>query len=150
LKIKLALEPPSREPVNADAHELYLQGLYHSNKSSEEELRKAIGLLQQALEKDPTLGRAWTGIAKAWNWLADEYVKPLEGYAAGKNAAKKALALDRDDPYARSYLAEAKWVLNWDLPGAIAETERALAIDPNCTQAHFLLSLLKVLQGDCP
>jgi len=150
LKVKLALAPPARVPVNTDAHDLYLQGLYHSNKSSEEDLRKAVGLFQQALEKDPNFSRAWTGIAKAWNWLADEYVKPLEGYSASETAAKKALALDPGDAYARSFLAEAKWVLKWDVPGAIAEIERALAIDPNCSQAHFLLSLLRQLQGDCP
>ena len=149
LKVKLALAPPARVPVNTDAHDLYLQGLYHSNKSSEEDLRKAIGLFQQALEKDPNFSRAWTGIAKAWNWLADEYVKPLEGYSASETAAKKALALDPGDAYARSFLAEAKWVLKWDVPGAIAEIERALAIDPNCSQAHFLLSALRQLQGDC-
>jgi len=150
LKVKLALAPPARVPVNTDAHDLYLQGLYHSNKSSEEDLRKAVGLFQQALEKDPNFSRAWTGIAKAWNWLADEYVKPLEGYSASETAAKKALALDPGDAYARSFLAEAKWVLKWDVPGAIAEIERALAIDPNCSQAHFLLSVLRQLQGDCP
>ncbi len=150
LKVKLALAPPARVPVNTDAHDLYLQGLYHSNKSSEEDLRKAVGLFQQALEKDPNFSRAWTGIAKAWNWLADEYVKPLEGYSAAETAAKKALALDPGDAYARSFLAEAKWVLKWDVPGAIAEIERALAIDPNCSQAHFLLSALRQLQGDCP
>src|SRR6266481_686989 len=98
LKVKLALAPPARVPVNTDAHDLYLQGLYHSNKSSEEDLRKAVGLFQQALEKDPNFSRAWTGIAKAWNWLADEYVKPLEGYSAAETAAKKALALDPGDP----------------------------------------------------
>src|SRR5258707_41546 len=46
LKVKLALAPPARVPVNTDAHDLYLQGLYHSNKSSEEDLRKAVGLFQ--------------------------------------------------------------------------------------------------------
>src|SRR6266705_1512885 len=140
LKVKLALAPPARVPVNTDAHELYLQGLYHSNKSSEEDLRKAVGLFQQALEKDPNFSRAWIGIAEAWIWLADEYVKPLEAYPAAEAAAKKALALNPADAYARSSLAEARWVLNWDLNGAIAEVERALAIDPNCSQAHFLLA----------
>jgi adenylate cyclase len=150
LKVKLALAPPSRAPVNTDAHELYLQGLYYSNKSSEEDLRKAIGLFQQALEKDPNFSRAWTGIAKAWIWLADEYVKPLEAYPAAEAAAKKALALNPDDAHARSFLAEAKWVLNRDVTGAIAEVERALAIDPNCSEAHFILAELREAQGNCP
>jgi TolB-like protein/Tfp pilus assembly protein PilF len=150
LRVKLALAPPPRATVNTDAHELYLQGLYHSNKGNEEDLRKAIGLFQQALEKDPNFSRAWTGIAEAWIWLADEYVKPLEAYPAAEAAAKKALALNPADAYARSSLAEARWVLNWDLNGAIAEVERALAIDPNCSQAHSLLAELREAQGNCP
>jgi len=150
LKVKLALAPPPRATVNTDAHELYLQGLYHSNKGNEEDLRKAIGLFQQALEKDPNFSRAWTGIAEAWIWLADEYVKPLEAYPAAEAAAKKALALNPADAYARSSLAEARHVLNWDLNGAIAEVERALAIDRNCSQAHFLLAELREAQGNCP
>src|SRR5262245_17272334 len=120
LKIKLAVAPPARTRENTEAYDLYLQGLYYSNKGTEEDFRKALGLFQQALEKDPNFSRAWSGIAETWIWLADEYVKPLEAYPAAEAAAKKALALNPDDAYARSSLAEAKWVLNWDVTGAIA------------------------------
>ena len=148
LKIKLALAPPARAPENADAHELYLRGLYFSNKSSEEDLRTALGFFQKALEMDPSLERAWTGIAKVWLWLADEYVKPLEGYAAGEAAASKALALDPNDAAARCHLGAAKWILNWDVAGAEAEIDRALAIDRNSAPAYYLLALLKPFRGD--
>ncbi len=40
LKAKLALAPPRRVSENPEAHELYLRGLYFSNKSSEEDLPK--------------------------------------------------------------------------------------------------------------
>src|SRR5207249_1595171 len=83
LKVRLAAAPPPRAPQNTEAYDLYLQGLYFSNKSTEEALRNALGLFQRALDKDPTFGRAWTGIAKAWYWLADAYVKPLEAYPKG-------------------------------------------------------------------
>src|SRR5205823_5184355 len=76
LKIKLAVAPPARAQQNTEAYDLYLQGLYLSNKSDEENLRKSLNLFQHALDKDPTLSRAWVGIAKAWFWLADAYVKP--------------------------------------------------------------------------
>jgi eukaryotic-like serine/threonine-protein kinase len=149
LKMKLALAPSARAPANGDAHELYLRGLYFSNKSSEEELRKAFALFQQALAEDPNMARAWTGIAKVWLWLADEYVTPLEGYAAMEDAAKKALALNPDDAEAHCYLGEARWFLNWDPASAEAESERALAIDPNSASAHVLLALLQPARGDC-
>jgi eukaryotic-like serine/threonine-protein kinase len=149
LRVELALPIPTRVPENPAAYELYLRGLYFSNKSSEEELRKAFALFQQALAEDPNMARAWTGIAKVWLWLADEYVTPLEGYAAMEAAAKKALALNPNDAEARCYLGEARMFLNWDPASAEAESKRALAIDPNSASAHLLLALLQPDLGDC-
>src|SRR5947209_16254309 len=51
LKIKLAVAPPARVQQNTEAYDLYLQGLYLSNKSDEENLRKSLNLLQRALDK---------------------------------------------------------------------------------------------------
>jgi tetratricopeptide (TPR) repeat protein len=113
-------------------------------------LRKALGLVQQALDKDPNFGRAWTAVAKVWLWLADEYVKPLEAYPAAEAAASKALALNPNDAEARVHLAEAKWVLNWDMADAEAEIGRALAVEPNSAAAYFCLAEWKRLRGDCP
>src|SRR6266568_1463802 len=114
LKIKLAVAPAARFEHDTAAYDLYLQGLYLSNKSDEENLRKSLSLFQQALDKDPNFVRAWTGIAKAWDWLADAYVRPLEAYQKLKEAALKALALDDKNAEARCYLGEAKRVIDRD------------------------------------
>src|SRR5207253_6304934 len=117
LKVKLTVSLPAREQRNTEAYDLYLQGLFISNKSSEDDLRRALNFFQSTLEKDPTFSRAWTGIAKVWYFLADVYVKPLEAYPASKEAALKAIALDENDAEAHCYLSEAKRVLDWDLEG---------------------------------
>jgi serine/threonine-protein kinase len=148
LKIKLAVSLPAREQRNTEAYDLYLQGLFFSNKSSEEDLRRALRFFQGALEKDPTFSRAWTGIAKVWYFLADVYVKPLEAYPASKEAALKAIALDEKDAEAHCYLSEAKRVLDWNLVGEDAELKRALELDPNSAPAHFFLALLPLFRGD--
>ncbi|PYK15826.1 MAG: hypothetical protein DME55_13140, partial [Verrucomicrobia bacterium] len=126
LKVKLAGALPAQPQSNTEVYDLYLQGLYFSNKGSEEDLRRALSFFQRAVEKDPTFSRAWTGIAKVWYFLADVYVKPLEAYPASKEAALKAIALDEKDAEAHCYLSEAKRVLDWDLAGADAELKRAL------------------------
>src|SRR5437773_1915139 len=148
LKIKLAVLLPAREQHNTEAYDLYLQGLYFSNKGSEEALRRALSFFQRAVEKDPTFARAWTGIAKVWYFLADVYVKPLDAYPASKEAALKAIALDEKDAEAHCYLSESKRVLDWDLAGADAELKRALQLDPNSAPAHFFLSLLPLFRGE--
>src|SRR5436189_1171386 len=150
LKIKLAVSLPAHEQRNIEVYDLYLQGLYFSNKGSEEDLRRALSFFQRAVEKDPTFARAWTGIAKVWYFLADVYVKPLDAYPASKEAALKAIALDEKDAEAHCYLSEAKRVLDWDLAGADAELKRALELGPNPAPAHFFLSLLPLFRGELP
>ena len=148
LKIKLAISLPAHQQRNTEAYDLYLQGLYFSNKGSEEDLRRALSFFERALEKDPTFGRAWTGIAKVWFFLADVYVKPLEAYPASRAAALKAIALDEKDAEAHCYLGEAKRILDWDLPGENLELQRALQLDPNSAPVHFFLALLPLFRGD--
>jgi TolB-like protein/predicted Ser/Thr protein kinase len=148
LKIKLAVSLPAHQQPNTGVYDLYLQGLYFSNKSSEEDLQRALSFFQRAVEKDPTFARAWTGIAKVWYFLADVYVKPLDAYPASKEAALKAIALDEKDAEAHCYLSEAKRVLDWDLPGADAELNRALELDLNSAPAHFFSALLPLFRGE--
>src|SRR5207237_7029393 len=78
LRVKLAGSLPVQQQSNTEVYDLYLQGLYFSNKGSEEDLRRALSFFQRAVEKDPTFSHAWTGIAKVWYFLADAYVTPLE------------------------------------------------------------------------
>ena len=148
LKIKLAVPLSAHEQRNREVYDLYLQGLYFSNKSSEEDLRRALNFFQRAVEKDPTFSRAWTGIAKVWYFLADVYVRPLEAYPSSREAALKAISLDEKDAEAHCYLSEAKRVLDWDLAGADAELKRALQLDPNSAPAHLFSGLHPLFRGE--
>src|SRR5436189_3054444 len=148
LKIKLAISLPAHQQRNTEGYDLYLQGLYFSNKGSEEDLRRALSFFQRALEKDPTFSRAWTGISKVWFFLGDVHVKPLEAYPISKAAALKAIALDENDAEAHCYLGEAKRILDWDLTGEDAELNRALQLDPNSAPVHFFLALLPLFRGE--
>ena len=148
LKIKLAVALPAQQQRNTEVYDLYLQGLYFSNKSSEEDLRRALSFFQRTVERDPTFSRGWTGIAKVWYFLADVYVKPLDAYPASKEAALKAIALDEKDAEAHCYLSESKRVLDWDLAGADAELKRALELDPNSAPAHLFSGLHPLFRGE--
>src|SRR5215472_14639864 len=148
LKIKLAVPLSAHEQRNRDVYDLYLQGMYFSNKSSEEDLRRALNFFQRAVEKDPTFSRAWTGIAKVWYFLADVYARPLEAYPSSREAASKAISLDEKDAEAHCYLSEAKRVLDWDLADADAELKRALQLDPNSAPAHLFSGLHPLFRGE--
>ena len=147
LKLNLDISPPPALR-STEAYDAYLHGLFYSDKSTEDALRKSLEFFQRALEKDPRFSRAWTGIAKAWLWLADAYVPPLEAYPQVRDAAVRALQLDDEEAEAHVYLAETKRILDWDLDGAEAEFNRAVAIDPNSTPSNYFVAALYAARGE--
>jgi adenylate cyclase len=147
LKLNLEISPPPA-PRNTEAYDAYLQGLFYSDKTTEDELRKSLEFFHHALEKDRRFSRAWTGIAKAWLWLADAYLPPLEAYAKVREAAIHALQLDDKEAEAHVYLAETKRILDWDLDGAEAEFKRAVEIEPNSTPSNYFIAALHATRGD--
>src|SRR5262249_14897089 len=147
LKLKLAISPlPASR--STDAYDAYLHGLFYSDQTGEGALRKSLEFFQGALEKDPKFSRAWTGIAKAWLWLADSYVAPLEAYPKVRDAALRALELDDGEAEAHVYLAESKRILDWDLTGAEAEFNRAVEIEPNSTPSNYFVAALHAARGE--
>ncbi len=147
LKLKLAISPPP-SPRSTDAYDDYLHGLFYSDKSTEDALRKSLEFFERALQKDPKFSRAWTGIAKAWLWLADSYVPPLEAYPRVRDAAVRALQLNEEEGEAHVYLAEAKRILDWDLDGAEVEFNRAVDIEPNSTPSNYFIAAFYAARGD--
>jgi TolB-like protein/Flp pilus assembly protein TadD len=147
LKLKLEISPP---PVSrsTDAYDAYLQGLFYSDKTTEDALRKSLEFFERALEKDPKFSRPWTGIAKSWLWLADAYVPPLEAYPKVRDAAARALQLNDEEAEAHVYFAEAKRILDWDLDGAETEYKRAFEVDPNSTASNYFIAAFYGARGD--
>ena len=148
LKLKLELAPATARAPSMEAYDLYLRGLFLSDKSSEEALRRSLEFFERALDKDPRFARAWTSIAKSWLWLADAYVEPLEAYSKVREAAVNAINLDDSEAEAHVYLAETKRILDWDLRGAEAEYVRAFEIDSNSTTSNYFIAAFYAAIGE--
>ena len=150
LKLKLDISSPlaSRLVRSTAAYDVYLHGLFYSDRTTEEDLHKSLEYFERALEKDPQFGRAWTGIAKAWLWLADAYVAPLEAYSKVREAATNALEIDNDDAEAHVYLAETKRILDWDMDGAAREFGRAVELDPKSTPSNYFSAAFWAARGE--
>jgi adenylate cyclase len=148
LKLKLEIAPATPRARSMEAYDLYLRGLFLSDKSTEEALRKSLGFFESALDKDPRFARAWTGIAKSWLWLADGYVEPLEAYSKVREASANAINIDDSEAEAHVYLAETKRILDWDLSGAEAEYIRAFEMDSNLTPSNYFIAAFYAAIGD--
>ena len=64
--LKVALEggqSPKTQQTNPEAYNAYLQGRYFYDRRSKEDLEKAIGYYEQALQIDPNYARAWAGLS---------------------------------------------------------------------------------------
>lgn len=129
----------SARAVNPEAHELYLKGRYYWNKRTPEALKKSFEYFQQAIEKDPSYGLAYAGLADAYLMLgAGEYavLPPKEAFPKAEAAAKKALELDSALAEPHATLGYAKDVFHWDWEGTDREYKQAIELNPSYAEAH--------------
>jgi eukaryotic-like serine/threonine-protein kinase len=125
------------ETESREAYQLLLKGRFHANRRSEEGLRKAVQLYEQAIGTDPGYALAYSGLADCHQLLAlYSMVPPREGMPKAKAAALKALEMDDRLAEAHTSLAYVKLAYDWDWPGAQLSFQRALEINPNYATAH--------------
>jgi len=131
-----------RYTENLEAYTLYLEGRYYWNKRSNEGLRKAIKLFEQAIEKDATYALAYSGIADSYS-LLDEYgILPLrESSRLAIAAATKALELDDKLAEAHASFGQIFLYHKWDWHAAEKKLREAIALNPNYATAHHWLAL---------
>ncbi len=138
---KSAAAGQARRPQNPEARDLHLRGRFLMLKQTEEGLRKSLDYFDRALAEDPEYVPAYNGISFAWTWLADAFEPPREAYPKAKAAARKALELDGSDGEAHTMLANVKWFYEWDARGSDEEFRKALELNPDSVDAHFLYAL---------
>jgi TolB-like protein/tRNA A-37 threonylcarbamoyl transferase component Bud32 len=141
LKVRLGGETgklvvPATE--NLEAYTLYLKGRFFVNVLAEPEVRRGLEFFQRALKADSRYAQAQSGIADCWCNLADNWVEPSEAYPRAKVAAEKALALDPDLAEALTSIGKVRGWYDWDFAGAEEVLRRAVQINPNYAEAHFV------------
>jgi TolB-like protein/DNA-binding winged helix-turn-helix (wHTH) protein/Flp pilus assembly protein TadD len=126
----------SARQLNVDAFEAYLKGRYYWNKRNAQGIRRASEYFQQAIEKDPSYGLAYSGLADCNSGLAwHGFISPAEALPKAKAAALKAIEIDPQSGEAHASLAlvlhhQADWVK------AEGEFKRALELNPAYANAH--------------
>ena len=135
------------QSINADAHELYLQGRSAYNLRSREGLANSIQLYTQALAKDPSYAAAYAGLADAYNLQAFYGFDPtMNAVSQAKIAATRALEIDDSMAAAHAALAYTDFMWREDWPAAEREFRRALELDDNYVPAHQWFALYLAAQ----
>jgi tetratricopeptide (TPR) repeat protein len=142
-EIRITLTAPDRarlarvRAANPDAYLAYSKGRFFWNKRTEEDLKKAIGHFQQAVEKDPNYALAYDGLADCWvglGWYG--YLAPAETFPHAKAAVIKALSLDNSLAEAHTSLAFVSLYFDRDWARAEREFRRAIDLNPNYANGH--------------
>jgi TolB-like protein/Tfp pilus assembly protein PilF len=133
----------SARPVNPEAYEAYLKGRFHWYKiTTPQDMETALEYFKLALEKDPDYALAYVGIGYVWGGrIALGVVPPREAWPKAKAAALKAMELDETLAEAHDILATVLTWFEWDWPGAEAEFQRAIELNPNYANARVFYSI---------
>jgi adenylate cyclase len=121
----------STQAKNPEAYNAYLQGRYFVERLDREDVEKALGYFEKAIQLDPSYAPAWTGLADVRIGQANRgYLPAEEGYRKAREAAERALALDPNLAEAHAAMGWIKASYEWDWAGADASYQRALALEP--------------------
>jgi len=127
--------------ANREAYQLYLKGRHSWYGWTGERARKSAEYFGQALKLDPDYALAHAGLARAYTQLGyfDE-APPKEIMPKAKAAAENALRLDETLAEAYDALAAVSLRYEWDFAKAEREIKRAIELNPNYSEAHYLYS----------
>jgi eukaryotic-like serine/threonine-protein kinase len=146
IKVKLTPQEQARlttgRPVNPEAHEAYLKGLYYYSVGHDEAdphkydqlLKSSIEYFSQATQMDPNYAPAYAGMGVAYAWQSGSDRKVN---LKAREAADKALQIDDTLGEAHYLLGWVAYHYDWNWPGAEKEFRRAIALNPSFGEAHF-------------
>ena len=153
-QIHLCLSPDRAKAIvgtqtqNPAAYDLYLRGRYHYNQMTPATVARALGCFRQATALDPRYALAWAGIADAYSSrLFSTDTKACEVAREARDAAAQAISTGDTVAEAHTALARVKFLFDWDFRGAERELRRALGLNANSAQTHWLLGHALSHQG---
>lgn len=126
--------------ASPEAYDTYLQGLYHLRSSeTEESLRRAVILLERAVELDPTFAAGWADLSRAHGLVYSRgYDRSPARIAAHRAALARATELAPRSPAVRFAQLDALFAIENDFPRLLAELDR---VGKNELQTSALLFL---------
>ena len=142
-QIQVKLTPQEQQRIVSyghcapNAHDLYLQGMYHWFKATPEGYERSRDYFEQAEAADPNCAEAYVGLGYYYSIAADEGILPAgQGWPRTRLNAQRAVELDSNIAGAYISLAAATFFYDWKFAEGIQQYQRALELSPESAETH--------------
>ena len=137
-----------RATRNPAAHVLYLRGRTIIRERSEESMKEAKKLFEEAIAEDDQYAEAYTGLADAYFLMGDyNYMPFAEARRRAREALDKALSLNDDLADAHTTLAQFL-AADYKFQEGQEEFKHAISLNPNYSLAHHWYAICLMEMGE--
>ena len=142
-------ESEKSTPIDVDAYNSYLQGLFYYNKWTPKNAEKAVESFKRAIAIEPKYAQAYSGLALAYSLMSfTGFIKPTDGYLLTEMAAQKAIELDPTNEIGYVSQGFVESFSRWDFEKANGYLEKALDINPRSPEANQAKSFYYLEMGE--
>ncbi len=135
--------------VDPKAYELYLWGRNFRDKETLESLKQAVHYFERAIAIDPNFAPAHADLVVPYYMLGGRIGGILveEAESKARQAAAKALQLDKINAEAHTGLGVIREFYDWDWSGAEEEFRQAVELNPSSKVSHHEYGLFLIRMG---
>jgi TolB-like protein/Flp pilus assembly protein TadD len=138
----------NRGTSSVKAYEAMLQGWEHQRRNTRDDLAKAVEYYKEAIEIDPDFSRAHAHLASAYHHIVSRRWEVDLGWTDASSLGRKHLRIAMENPTPLALRTSARFrVFQRQYDEAIAETERAIALEPNDADSHFRMGYVLLFAG---
>ena len=131
LQVTLLDDAPRSWPTNPEAYAQFLQGRYLHEQPAGDSMQRALDHYKAALDIDPEYVPAWVWLAALYDDTVNSSALPRDEVGRlARDAIRRALEIEPDDPLALGMSAVLAGAWDRDLAGSAARMQRAIDLDP--------------------
>ena len=140
-----------KDTIIVPAYDAFLQGWAHYVRRTPDDFAKAVHYFEKAIELDSNYGRAYAALSATY-W--ESYYRfwheslNMQWYETRERAEEYIQAAMKNNPTPLAHSVTSKILIaRHEYDGAIAETERALALDPNDASSYIAMAYALIYVG---